>query len=390
MLAHSPHFPLIIDYFDVYWVISAEDEKGITVALEQRDRVCHVRLRMPSPNLQKLIYAMDEEFPVLEYLNMQTLMDNTALMLPETFQAPRLRFLLLNGFALPLGSRLLTTAVGLVTFALISPHPSTYFQPGVLLRWLLFMPQLEKLLIRFFYPALDSDVEGQLVHTPIMTHVTLPDLRFFEFQGSGPYMEAVFRRITTPHLEKLCIHFLNQPTFSVPSLLQFINTAENLRFDSANFQFSIGDVVSATMYLREDEVDVLSIVVYCYHFNRQVSSVAQIFSSPGQMLSTVEHLTLGHDESPGEHDGANSQPNRTEWRNLLGLFSNVTTLHVDEGLVEELSRCLRLDDGEHLSELLPKLQELTYSGSGDAGDAFTSFIDARQNAGRPVALTLCE
>ena len=37
-------------------------------------------------------------------------------------------------------------------------------------------------------------------------------------------------------------------------------------------------------------------------------------------------------------------------------------------------------------ELLPELQELKCYGEGDIGDAFTSFIDARQNAGRPVAL----
>jgi hypothetical protein len=52
----------------------------------------------------------------------------------------------------------------------------------------------------------------------------------------------------------------------------------------------------------------------------------------------------------------------------------------------ELSRCLRLDDGEHPLELLPELQDLTYSGSGNASDAFTPFIDVRQNAGRPVTL----
>ena len=36
-------------------------------------------------------------------------------------------------------------------------------------------------------------------------------------------------------------------------------------------------------------------------------------------------------------------------------------------------------------ELLPELQELIYSRSDD-DDAFTPFIDARQNTGRPVNL----
>ena len=52
------------------------------------------------------------------------------------------------------------------------------------------------------------------------------------------------------------------------------------------------------------------------------------------------------------------------------------------------SLCLRVEDGELPLELLPELQELTYSGSGDTGDAFTSFINARQNAGRPVSLSV--
>jgi hypothetical protein len=52
----------------------------------------------------------------------------------------------------------------------------------------------------------------------------------------------------------------------------------------------------------------------------------------------------------------------------------------------ELSRCLRLDDGEHPLDLLPELEELTYPVGSKADDPFTSFIDARQNAGRPVTL----
>ena len=63
------------------------------------------------------------------------------------------------------------------------------------------------------------------------------------------------------------------------------------------------------------------------------------------------------------------------------------TLVVGHGLVEELSCCLRLEDGELPLELLPKLQELTYVGSrDDASDAYTSFVDAHQNAGSPVTL----
>jgi hypothetical protein len=103
------------------------------------------------------------------------------------------------------------------------------------------------------------------------------------------------------------------------------------------------------------------------------------------MFSAVEHLILGHEEhylSSEEHNAVD----RTEWRKLLRSFSNAKTLWIDEGLVEVLSRCLELEDGEPPLDLLPELQELTYSGTGDTGGAFTSFIDARQNVDRPITL----
>jgi len=113
--------------------------------------------------------------------------------------------------------------------------------------------------------------------------------------------------------------------------------------------------------------------------------VAQIFNALSQMFSSVEHLTLRHEVhslSSEEHN----EVDRTEWRKLLGSFSKLKTLRVDDGLVGELSRCLLLEDGEHPLELLPELQELTYSGSDNAGNAFTSFINDRQDAGRTVTL----
>ena len=76
----------------------------------------------------------------------------------------------------------------------------------------------------------------------------------------------------------------------------------------------------------------------------------------------------------------------TEWFKLFSSFNGVRTLCIDDGLVEELSRCLRSDNN---NEFLPELKVLTYSSSGDTGDPFTSFIGACQNAGRPVTLVRC-
>jgi len=170
MLAHSPPLPLVIDYFDSHGNpdITAEDEEGILLALEQRNRVRSVRLEMPIPNLRKVLIAIDEDYPILEHLIMtsSTYRDDGMtlnLMLPASLQAPHLHHLTLLGLVLPTGSRLIPTAVGLTSLCLFVDRPSNQFQPNVVLQWLLLTPQLEELLINFYFPVPNRDVERQLM-----------------------------------------------------------------------------------------------------------------------------------------------------------------------------------------------------------------------------------
>jgi len=384
MLTHSPPLPLAIDYEDTD--IATEDEEAIILALAQRDRVRRIRFITPVLQLQKFIMAIDGEYPILEYLILAAPHEekNTVLIFPETLQTPRLRHLVIDcSIPIPIRSPLLGTAAGLLILHLALHDPSTHFQPTVLLQWLSLMPQLEILRIFFYFAALSHDVERQFVRTPITAHVTLPNLRSFTLQTVNAYSEAVVSRITAPRLEELQICFFNQLKFTVPHLLQFLGRTENLRFDRAVFQFTSRRVY-VEVYPPEAKTFAFSINVDSWHLDWQVSSVAQIFNTLRQIFSAVEHLTLElkvHGQSSEEHN----EVDRIKWRKLLRSFSNVKTLAIDDGLVRGLSRCLRLQDGEDPMELLPELQELTYSG-GNADDAFTPFIDARQNAGHPVTL----
>ena len=379
MLAHSPPLPLVIDYHRYRDI--TEDE-GAILALKHRDRVRHVRLCTPVTSLQKLIAAMDEEYPFLEYLIIAPPPEDrsTVLILPETLQAPHLRHLTLIGFPLPIGSRLLTTAVGLVTLYLRMNDPSTYFHPNVLLHWLSFMPQLETLVMDFFFAVPNREVERQLTPTPI---ITLPNLCLLRFGGVSAYLEALVHRIITPRLEKLKIVFFNQLIFSVPHLAQFMNTTENLRFNIAKFWFSDEHVHMQVYPPGGAKMKPAFIInVTCQHLDWQVSSVAQILNSLGHLFSVVEHLIFEHDEHSRSSEEHN-EVDRTEWCKLLRSFRNVKTLWIGNGLVEQLTRCLELEDGELPLELLPELQELTYFGTGGA---FNSFIETRQNADRPITL----
>jgi hypothetical protein len=232
MLAHSPPLPLVIDY--KFRDITPEDEEGIILALKQRNRIYRVRLQAPAASLQKFTMAIEEEYSILEYLIIKLLDTDqgTTLMFSETLQAPRLRHLLLVCFPFSIGCPLLTTAAGLVRLRLTIDHPSTYFHPNALLQWVSLMPQLEMLSVYFKFSIPNRDVERQLAHMPIIAPVTLPNLRHFEFCGVSSYLETVVHRLTTPRLNKLQITFFNQLTFSVPCLLQFIETAENLSFET--------------------------------------------------------------------------------------------------------------------------------------------------------------
>ena len=391
MVAHSPPLPLSIDYSLKYDDITAEDEERAILALKQRNRIRRVRLDMPVTSLRKLVAAMNGEYPILEYLIIVPRIKdiNTTLIYPETFQAPHLRHLTLSGFVLPIGSPFPTTAVRLVTLYLIMTHSSTYFYPNTLVRWLSFMPQLETLVIVFSLPLFNRDLEMQLTHTPVMAPVALPNLHRFKFRGFITYLEALVHQIITPHLEKLQIdYFFNQFTFSVPHLLEFMDTIENPGFDSAIFKFSNGRVdVKAYSRGEAGKKDTLSIAVDCWHLDWQVSSMAQISNSLSPMLSAVEHLTLEHDVhnwSSEEHN----EVDRAEWRKLLNSFGNVKALHIGNGLIKELSLCLQLDNRALPFGLLPELRELTYCAKGNTGDSdtFSSFIDYRRNSGRPISL----
>ncbi len=385
MLAHSPSLPLIVDYVGNDG-ITAEDEKGIMLALQQRHRVRHLRLRFPFWVLRKLVMTIDDEFPNLEYLCLEPWAgESTTLMLPEILQAPRLRHLVLKGFACPIRPRLHPTAVGLVALRLTINHASAYFQPSVLLQWISFMPQLEMLFIHFSIAIPNPDAERaerQLTLTP--TPITLPNLRLLAFQCVSAYFEAIVCRITTPRLEQLAVQFFNQLTFSVPRLVQFLNTTESLRFDSVLLNFS-DKRASVEPYLRESGRYTFFIRVYCWHLDQQLSSMTQISNALSQVFSAADHLSLRH-KAHSQLSEEHNEVDRSELRKLLKSFSNVKTLHVRDGLVEEVSRCLRLEEGELPLELFPELQELKYFRSGTAGDAFTSFIDARKNAGHPVTL----
>jgi hypothetical protein len=384
MLAHSPPLPLTIFYNNRDREMTAEDEEGTLLALSHRDRVHRIAICMLAPTLGKFITAMDEQFPILDQLSiLSPNTEETALVLPQTFQAPNLCHLYLWYTALPIRSPLLISTGGLVHLWLGDIPRSSYFPPSYILTRLSLMPQLQRLGILFRSPLPNRDVVRQVSDSLIMTHVTLLNLRVFAFRGVSAYLEGLLARIRTPVLCVLHVDFFNQLTFTIPRLLQFMQTSESLIFNAVELAFDSSVVqIIADPHLARWKYP-LYLGIMCMHLGWQVASAVQILSTLSPVLSVVEKLTLTHMENNGSLEWDNDV-DPAQWRELLRPFSNVKVLHLENKFVGALSCSLRLEDGEMPLELLPNLEELIYSGA--VADAFTPFINARQISGRPVRL----
>jgi hypothetical protein len=261
--------------------------------------------------------------------------------------------------------------------------PISYPHPNHLLQPLSLLPQLERLEIGFSSPVPNRDLERQLLNTPVITHATLPNLHWLSFWGVSAYLEALLPHMTTPGIETLDIYLFNQTRFSVPRLLQFMTTTENLRFTNAHFIF-YHRAVSVIFSLVGTSLYNFTLEVTCGHLDWQVSSITQIFNILSPLFSTVVDLTLVHEEHTLSSE-VHNQADPTQWRELLGSFRNVKTLRVHEGLVGEVSHSLRLD-GEPPLELLPELNELICPQGNRDNRTFAAFIDRREVAGQPINL----
>ena len=82
--------------------------------------------------------------------------------------------------------------------------------------------------------------------------------------------------------------------------------------------------------------------------------MTQISNLLCQMFSAVEHLILEynvHGQSSGEHNMAD----HIKWCKFLRPFRNTKILCIEDGLDEEITCCLQLNDGKLPLDLLPEL-----------------------------------
>jgi hypothetical protein len=386
MLAHSPPFPLIINHFPLHQTTTAVDEERILHALKQRDRVRRIRLRVHDPPSIGFIEALDEGFPLLEYLHIQPqIVLDMNLSLPSTLRAPRLRHLVLHGFTFPIGSPLLAS---LVTLSL-ECNPSVNFGPNTLLQQLSLMPHLETFKISFHPAFTNRRVERQLLRIPLSTRVTLPSLCWFGFEGPSAYIVAILPRITMPLLKVTEIvsttSGLRNPATSIPFALMCMCKTESPRLYGVKVAFYDDNMVVTMHPHKRDSMSTLRLRLLCLNPTTRLECMAQVFHRTREVFSEVESLTFEDETSWVLH---RRFAIHASWHELLRPFNQVRTLRVSGGdLIEGLSLSLLPHDGESAIGLLPMLRVLSYPKGNQVGESCVSFLDARRNAGFPVTIS---
>ena len=390
MLAHSPPFPLIIDYIPMFETNTPKVEERLILALKHRDRISRIRIWVDVPPWERLTEAIGEEFPLLEYLYLRPwARGNTNLSLPSTLRAPRLRHLVLVDFAFPVGSPLLA---GLVTLTIESVNPSANFGPNELLQQLSLMPHLETFRISFDQVLFNEDVKRQLLQASSSAPVTLPTLRWFGFGRPSAYIGAVLLRIATPLLRNTEIMYMTENpldlTSSVLLTLQVMYRTENPEICNVKVMFY--DVHVAVVMYPHQRTGMSTLRFRSSEFSidsdRMLDFTVQIFDRIRTVLTEVETLTLEDKASWAPHKRFAIQ---TGWCELLRSFNQVRTLHVSGGdLIKGLSHSLQPHDGESAIELLPILNVLSCPKpeGTHVSESCRSFLAARQDAGFPVTI----
>ena len=379
-LGHLPPVPLVIEYSDRTTRTMAQN--NVHFGLQQHGRVRRIVLRAPSSSLRTWLELMNNLFPRLRHLSLlSTNIEEISLMLPETFQAPDLRHLSLQGIGLPKRLPLLSSAIALSILSLTHIRASCYFPPGYLVTQLQDLPHLKELSIGFAVPIPLPSSERDLLPPPIPP-VTLPSLRRLTFHGVDSYLDNFVAQIITPLLKRLGLTFFFDLAFALVNLTEFIHRTDGFRCL----------VVRVIFNKDSSSIDVgkIGLRVNCEPLDWQIDSATQVCNALGDVLSTVEELTLDLRVDGMPSDWENTLDN-TAWHELLLPFIGAKKLKIVSSLTLELSNALESVDGELVLELLPALEELEVLREAPlkidrATNAFSMFMKTRESVGRPIHL----
>ena len=381
-----PPLPIVVKVYTAEtWGVD-----NIIATLEHNDRICDVILYdVPSPQLEKVLAAMQQPFPTLTFLQLWS-GDETTLVIPSSILggfAPSLQTLILNRIPFPGLRKLLLSATQLVHLYLGRIPHSGYISPEAMATCLAVLTRLESLTIGFECPQFLPDRKSR--RPPTQTRSLLPILTNLQFSGVAEYLEDVVIRIDAPLLDRLHITFFHQLIFDTPHLIQFISRAPKFKaLDEACVLFSHKDV-RVKLPLPQTFDGVLRLGISCRQSDWQLSSLAQVCSSsfPQALIPTVERLYIqsGSWRMQWQDGIENSQ-----WLEFFLPFSGVKDLYISREFAPHIAPALQVLVGERVMEVLPALQTLFLEEThplDPAQETIEQFVAARRISSHPIGVS---
>ena len=385
-----PPLPIIIWSTD--WPMP--ENYDFEAAIVHRSRVFRINLLITHSQLQRLVPAMQGQFPALTHLRLCFHGPySSAPALTDGFlggSAPHLQSLELNLIPFPALPKLLLSTTDLVRLTLKGIPHSGYISPEAVVTCLTLLANLKSLTIEFESLIFLPDWESR--SPPPSTRIILPALTRFSFEGVSEYLEDLVARIDTPFLDSIWINFFHKLTIVIPQLAHFMRRTTRLHafdFNETRVDFNIFgvrlDALPPTRTPNEKSV----LIISCRELGSQIASVAQVFTSFIPSIYLVTHLYITGIGPLGMPSQQQTGFQNIQWFEIFHQFTAVENLYLSMALAPGIALALRELVGRRMTEVLPTLQNIfleELQQSGPVQEAIGQFIARRQLLGHPVVV----
>ena len=387
-----PPLPIVIDYNYRFSGASRTGTKELgrmLAALKRCDRVRGITFSALPPDFYKLTKATKCPFPILEDLQLCNMGCGMDLELSVTFlkgSAPNLRRLILDRISLTSISSLLSSATMLTELCLTTYTP---FSTESLLAPLQSMHFLRRFELKLQVWKAPNSINGPMPPTNPGDTFLLSKLTYFLYCGPSLFLSALVAGFTAPSLQNIHIILRDYDNDEVPifHLIRFLDDVEK-QYRSVRVIFK-NNIPHASFYSEAVDHDTPS---FTFFWITDSDTMMRTSAALSPKLSTVEELLMV--TIFDLHKYKSLWDDDIPLPNFLQRFRSVKVLRVEHGVVLDIAKTLQPDD-EPILDVLPMLEEIeirTHLSEShlvsELAVAFHPFIAARQEAGRPVKLSV--
>jgi hypothetical protein len=354
----------------------AEINDNVLAALEDRDRICAVRIHhVYNDEIQKLARAMQVTFPALTDLDVETFFNTGSF--PESLlggSAPNLRSLRLANIAFSTLPKLLLSYPYLVKFSVSENyyHESTYVSSDVMVDCLPSLTRLEHLRIEF-QPFSD----GVSRRPPPLTRTVFPVLGTLILKGITKYLDQLLAHIEAPRLNYVNIKFVGPPDFGISRIARCICHTEPFEAFDETYMYFCNVFFNVVLSSRKGTLGgkMLTLSIRWEDSGWKLLELTQDSCNPFFEPSNPWAFQAAYLPSWARDLG------NAPWLHLLRFFTTTEYLYLTQGFAKCVAPALQELTGAGVTDVLPILRNIfikRLDSLGPVRQALGKFVASRQ------------